>query len=76
MDLVLMRDVGRRCIQTLPNRRSPTQSRRISRQIPPSQKSRGILTPSYTRYDKPLKRANELRYLRLPIHTTPLYNDG
>ena len=31
MTLVLMRNVGRRCIQTLPNRRSPPQSRRFSR---------------------------------------------
>ena len=60
MNLVLTRNVGRRCIQTLPNCRSPTKSRRVSRQISPSQKSRGILTPSLYQVHQALETSERI----------------
>ena len=60
MNTLLTSNVGRRGIQTLPNRRPHPQSRRTSRSIPLPQKSTGILTPAYIPGPpKPLRRTNE-----------------
>lgn len=78
INLVLMRNVGRRRIQTLPNRRPPPQSRRISRQIPLSQKSTGSLrAQTIPGTPKSLRRSKRTTlYLRLPIHKPLFINHG
>ena len=70
MNTLLTSNVGRRGIQTLPNRRSPPQSRRTSRSIPLPQKSTSILTPAYIPGPpKPLSRTSERITLSAPTYT-------